>query len=353
MTTMRNRQLLVQTLRRVTEMLAGDRDLERIHAAILDGALAVMGGEAAALVLPDGEEHVRIVRWRNQIGQGTELDRHPCHSSGLIHDIVTGGQRVATALTPLMARYDPEADSLPGLRPVNLVGLPFRTRGEAGGAILVWNALRLERDAGEELDILEILACQAAVAAENFRLYKRLEQLAITDELTQIYNYRFLKSALRKEVKRAQRSERIFTILMVDVDHLKKYNESFGHLSGSNLLRTVASLLYQNCRKGVDVVAKYGGDEFMIILPDTNTPGALAMANRVRVAVEREAFHHVTPGEITITVGVAAYPAHGRTVDELIASADDALYTAKRGGRNRVLVFEPPAGDLARTKPAA
>lgn len=353
MTTRRNRHLLVQTLRRITDMLAGDRDLERIYAAILDGALAVMGAEAAALVLPENGTRERVVRWRSQIGQGTELERFEFVDSGLSRQIVSAGQRVATGLSPTMASFDPEADGLPGLKAVNLVGLPFRMRGESDGALLVWNALRLDRDAEEELDILEVLACQAAVAAENFRLYRRLEQLAITDELTQVYNYRFLKSALRKEVRRAGRSGQIFTVLMVDVDHLKKYNESYGHLCGSNLLRTVASLMFQNCRQGLDIVAKYGGDEFMIILPDTGTPGALTMANRVRQAVERERFLHVAPGDITITVGIAEFPAHGQTVDGLIASADDALYTAKRGGRNRVLVYQPPAADAADSASAA
>lgn len=157
-----------------------------------------------------------------------------------------------------------------------------------------------------------VLASQAAVAAENFRLYKRLEQLAITDELTQVFNYRYLKSALRKEVRQAGRMNQHFSILMVDVDHLKVYNENFGHLCGSSLLRTVASLLYQNCRKDNDVVAKYGGDEFLIILPRTGVIGAMAMANRVRVAVERSGSRTWSPGRSRSRSGSRSSPGTAR-----------------------------------------
>ena len=338
MTTVRNRQLLVETLRRITDMLAGDRDLERIYAGILDCALQVMGGEAACLVVREDDELVRVVRWRTQIGQGTELDKYPYVSGGLMREVMDKHRSVVTNLSRFDAAFDPDSDALPGLKVINLVGVPFSVRGSTPGALLLWNALRLDSETHEELDILVVLASQAAVAAENFRLYKRLEQLAITDELTQVFNYRYLKSALRKEVRQAGRMNQHFSILMVDVDHLKVYNENFGHLCGSSLLRTVASLLYQNCRKDNDVVAKYGGDEFLIILPRTGVIGAMAMANRVRVAVERERFANVEPGQITITVGIAEFPRHGQTVDELIAVADAALYTAKRGGRNRVLV---------------
>jgi len=180
-----------------------------------------------------------------------------------------------------------------------------------------------------------LLAAWLSTALENQRLAERVEKLAITDDLTQVYNYRFLKTALRREMKRAARFRQDLSIIMTDVDNLKYYNDRHGHVRGSFLLREMAGLLAAAVRSW-DLVAKYGGDEFTIILPQTVEEGAMIVAERLRAAIEQHAFPLVQRGEITISLGVACFPADGVSPTHLIAAADRALYRAKREGRNRV-----------------
>jgi diguanylate cyclase (GGDEF)-like protein len=173
------------------------------------------------------------------------------------------------------------------------------------------------------------------------RTFQEVESLSVTDELTRIYNYRFLKAALQREVERAARYGQVFSILMLDVDHLKAYNEVHGHLGGSELLRRMAEILSQSSR-AIDLVAKYGGDEFLLILPQTNTDGAMVMGNRICKAVAKNEFQYCKPGDITVSGGVSSFPQHGASMEALLAAADEALFTAKRGGRNCVIAATRP-----------
>jgi two-component system, cell cycle response regulator len=180
------------------------------------------------------------------------------------------------------------------------------------------------------------------MAIENLRLSESLERLAVTDDLTQVYNYRFLKSALRREIKRAGRFGQQVSIIMLDVDNLKTYNDKHGHLRGSHLLREMAGLLAGQVRS-FDLVAKYGGDEFTAILPQTEREGAQVVAERMRSAIEQHAFPLVGPGVITVSLGIGVFPTDGDDVSSLIQAADRALYQAKRAGRNRVDLGETRA----------
>ena len=188
----------------------------------------------------------------------------------------------------------------------------------------------------EELELLQMLAGVASTAIRNLYTYQRTEALALTDELTRLYNFRFLKAALRREIERASRYGQVFSIIMIDVDHLKRYNDDHGHLGGSELLRQLAAILSQSSR-AIDLVAKYGGDEFMVILPQTRLEGAVTMASRIRSAVASTAFPHCNPGDMTVSVGVASFPQHGDSVETLVGAADRALFQAKRNSRNCVV----------------
>jgi diguanylate cyclase (GGDEF)-like protein len=198
-------------------------------------------------------------------------------------------------------------------------------------------------DAGH-LKILTALANQTAIVLENVELYERLQHEAVTDGLTGVYNYKTLMQTLRTELRRAQRYGHIVTFVMADVDHLKHYNDRFGHLAGSAVLAEVARLLMANCRN-TDVVGKYGGDEFAIILPQTGAEGAFCVADRMRAAIEAHTFENVRAGEITCSFGVAAYPHDGREVHELVCVADRRLFQAKREGKNTIVApVGPPTG---------
>lgn len=211
----------------------------------------------------------------------------------------------------------------------------LRLRDQSPGYLAAFRPRGTPRFDAEHVRLLTLLAAWAAMALENLRLAQNVEKLAVTDDLTQVYNYRFLKSALRREIKRAGRYHQELALLMIDVDNLKTYNDRHGHLRGSFLLREMAGLFAQQVRSW-DLVAKYGGDEFTVILPQTNAAGALTAAERLRAAVAGHAFPLARSGEITVSVGLAAFPVDGQTTSALIEAADRALYVAKQRGRNQV-----------------
>jgi diguanylate cyclase (GGDEF)-like protein len=161
-----------------------------------------------------------------------------------------------------------------------------------------------------------------------------LERLSVTDALTGLYNRRHLMGTLANEVQRSRRLRRTFSVLLADVDHFKQYNDTHGHLGGDAALVKIAEILRQTTR-GVDSVARYGGEEFVVMLIEAPIATAAAVGERLRARVAAEEFG---AGRMTVSVGAAEYPTHGETPEELIASADAAMYQAKGEGRDRVVV---------------
>ena len=161
-----------------------------------------------------------------------------------------------------------------------------------------------------------------------------LERLSVTDALTGLYNRRHLMGTLANEVQRSRRLRRTFSVLLADVDHFKQYNDTHGHLGGDAVLVKIAEILRQTTR-GVDSVARYGGEEFLVMLIEAPIATAAAVGERLRARVAAEEFGG---GRVTVSVGAAEYPTHGETPEELIASADAAMYQAKGEGRDRVVV---------------
>jgi diguanylate cyclase (GGDEF)-like protein len=226
-----------------------------------------------------------------------------------------------------------QEDGCPGVDVRAAVFVPLRLREHVSGYLAAY------RGAGrwktEDVRHATFLAALSTLAFENQRLSESVEKLAVTDDLTQVYNYRFLKTALRREVKRAGRFGQQLSLVMIDVDNLKSYNDRNGHLRGSFLLKEIAGLFVQQTRSW-DLVAKYGGDEFTIILPQTGREGAMVVGERMRAAVASHTFPLTTCGSITISSGVALFPDDAAEASSLIAAADRMLYQAKRNGRNRV-----------------
>lgn len=174
---------------------------------------------------------------------------------------------------------------------------------------------------------------------------ERLERLAVRDELTGLYNYRYLQSRLTEEFKRAERYREPLSCAMLDIDHFKSFNDRYGHDVGDRVLQTVAHRLVEAVRE-VDVLARYGGEEFLLVLPSTHLAGALTVADRVWRTIGQRPFE-IGEGRaepITVSIGVALYPSRGVTSrDALLKAADRALYRAKDDGRNRICVFQDPA----------
>jgi diguanylate cyclase (GGDEF)-like protein len=219
-----------------------------------------------------------------------------------------------------------------------VISAPLISKNSLFGIIIAINDTSRRKFNDDDIHLLTIMANQAAIAFENYLLYKKLEVESITDGLTGVYNFRFLIRSVRIEMKRALRFGTTFSFLMLDVDNLKEYNDANGHLSGSRALKEIAALLLQNCRE-IDLVAKYGGDEFALVLPQTGRAGATSLGRRILRSVRRYAFDGATPGLLTCSIGVAVFPEDARDVEELIERADAALYHAKSMGKNSIVSF--------------
>ncbi|MCH6559510.1 diguanylate cyclase [candidate division KSB1 bacterium] len=172
------------------------------------------------------------------------------------------------------------------------------------------------------------------------RTKEELRQLAITDGLTGLYNYRYFKEQLLQELKRAQRHSLDISVVMIDIDHFKQYNDKNGHPAGDVVLKDIARLLRDNIRN-IDLAARYGGEEFSLILIETDKPSAKIVSEKIRKLVEDYGFAYESSqpdGKLTISTGVATFPEDGEDFDTLVSKADQRLYRAKEAGRNLIFV---------------
>ncbi|HWS55342.1 MAG TPA: sensor domain-containing diguanylate cyclase [Pyrinomonadaceae bacterium] len=184
-----------------------------------------------------------------------------------------------------------------------------------------------------EIMLMRTVSDQVAVAVNHARLFQQTQQQALTDALTGCFNRRFFEIQLERDLHLATRMRQPVSLIMLDIDHFKRVNDTHGHNAGDAALRQIASALREEVR-GVDTAARYGGEEFAIILPQAGLEGALAVAERLRARIEREEMPGV--GCVTASLGVASFPQHASARDLLVTTADRALYQAKRTGRNRV-----------------
>jgi diguanylate cyclase (GGDEF)-like protein len=189
------------------------------------------------------------------------------------------------------------------------------------------------------------LAEQAALALANLRLREALKSQSIVDPLTGLYNRRYLENVLERECRRAVRAKRNLTVLMIDVDHFKQFNDTWGHEGGDVVLRELASLMRTHFR-GDDIACRYGGEEFIVVLAEATMDAAFTRAEELRAGVQRlVAEYRQRPlGSITVSIGIASLPEHGTLPQELIGAADRALYEAKSAGRGKTVCASPPDG---------
>jgi len=218
------------------------------------------------------------------------------------------------------------------------LAVPMIFQGKTMGIL---NAQSPEINAFNERDehVSAILANSAAMALENASLHQQMEQLTISDELTGIFNYRFFKMRLEDEKRRSVRYGQPLSLIMIDIDWFKRFNDNYGHETGNRLLRDLVHVI-SGCVRDVDIVARYGGEEFIVILPQTGQAEAYKIGERIRKSVADTRFEIGPSGEelvkVTVSVGISCYPENGRSENELIESVDQALYRAKGAGKNLV-----------------
>jgi len=184
-----------------------------------------------------------------------------------------------------------------------------------------------------------ILAHQFALALRRLKLYKDIEVLAITDSLTGVCTRRYFMDRFEEEIKRSSVRKCNLAFLMIDADHFKLINDQHGHLAGDQVLKEISNIIQENVRE-IDIVGRFGGEEFCVVLPDTDTEGARFVAERIRKSAEKRLIKaYDSTLRVTLSIGLAIYPSDGKLVDEIIDKADWALYRAKSEGRNCVVAF--------------
>jgi diguanylate cyclase (GGDEF)-like protein len=228
----------------------------------------------------------------------------------------------------------------------SFVSIPLKVKGTVIGVLNLSDKKNQEIFTETEMKMLTIFASHSCTIIERFESLERasqLEELSATDPLTGLYNRRFLEQRIEEELSRSSRQGLELAIMMIDLDHFKDYNDLCGHLAGDKVLQKVAQLLKASARE-MDILTRYGGEEFCIILPSTSQKEALLVAERMRKTIEKERFPKedgLPLGHLTISIGIATFPHAGKLAKGLINSADKALYRAKQQGRNRSIVFDP------------
>jgi len=238
-------------------------------------------------------------------------------------------------------RFFKGVDQKTGFKTKSIIATPLMSRGRLIGVVEIMNKQGEIPFNEKDLELLQILADHAAIAIENARLYERAKRLAITDDLTGLFNSRHCDLFMREALGEAQRQKQPLSIIFIDLDHMKEVDDTYGHLLGGQALKEVADRISALIQLP-DMASRYGGDEYVIILPGKGAEAAAKLAEDIRQAIAAEPFltGHKLSCRITASIGIAAFPRHGSTTDELLSQADKAMYRVKETGKNRIQLAE-------------
>ena len=258
---------------------------------------------------------------------------------GIAGWVAAHGETVVVPDTSKDTRFFSQVDEKTKTETQSIVAVPVKFRDTCLGVIELINCIGPEGFDSRDLKLLEALSDFAAIALENARHVKRIHELTITDDCTTLYNARHMSFILETEIYRSQRYAYEFSLIFIDLDHFKQVNDTQGHLVGSRLLADIGNALKQHCRL-IDFAFRYGGDEFVLLLPQTSKENATNVARRLHRLI-REATWLSEDGlniKLTASMGVASYPVDSRTKEGLLHLADEAMYLAKNTNRDSVAV---------------
>jgi diguanylate cyclase (GGDEF)-like protein len=311
-------------------------------------ALMLTDADAVVALLPQTRTGERLALYAgSEAFARLQSSRQP---SEVIQNLARTGLPLAL---PNLSDLGPAApvDGCPGIEAGPALFTPLKLRQPDPAYFALYRRRGRLAFTGNEIRLMLMLGAWLSTALESLRLTTGTERLAVKDDLTEVYNHHFLKSALQREVRRAGRFGHELSVVMIDIDRLEPYSHENGDLRGSLLLKEVTSVLAKQVRS-FDIMGRHGDDEFMLILPQTGVDGALEVAERMRSVVEQYEFPLVPPGAVTVSLGVAAFPATGAEADDLVAAAGRALKQAKQRGRNRVEAIDGRAPGEGSPKPA-
>ncbi|DAA83157.1 MAG TPA: hypothetical protein DCS44_06515 [Cyanobacteria bacterium UBA10660] len=344
------------TLQHIWEMMNSSTPLENVMEAIVNSTQGELGYMHCAIIhkcVDEDGEYLQILaqsndglidRLNNIIGSpGIQTRKLNYDGESVFADSMRQRKIIQTrsidlALKSVLPDLDAETvKKVISNQPVkSVIIIPLITQNKEFGWFCVFSAR--EELAGTEMDFLGLFAKQIEMAITIADLFQAVRDQAVTDALTGLYNRRYFEEALEKEVQRAKRQQQPFSIIGIDLDFLKKINDTHGHFYGDLAIKTIADVLKANARS-VDVPARIGGEEFDVLLPGISSDGAMIAAERIRSAIEKTEID--TIGHITGSLGVATYFEHTDNVEELLELTDQAMYTSKREGRNRVTLAKP------------
>jgi two-component system cell cycle response regulator len=315
--------------------------LDQVYDAAIAGARSVCDFDFAAIATYDAARgthtiHRAVGEWAERLG-GTS---HSDPSS--IVSMVVKNKLALPAAGEWRERDVPVFSAPMRIRGDSLLVVPLLVKDEVIGTFTV-AAKRGGAFPVDRREMLGVIANQVAISLQNARMYQIVEEQATTDGLTGLVNHRTFQERFAAMLGRAERHNFPVSLILTDIDHFKKINDSYGHPTGDEVLRRVAAILNASARK-IDIVARYGGEEFAIVLESTDRIGARNLAERIRGEIEQQSFQSAKgPFSATLSLGVASFPEDATQKAEIIARADQSLYAAKHGGRNRTVCYADTA----------
>ena len=329
----RRRADIMSALRATITDITSELDLTTLFQSILEravGLLAATGGELA--LYDETENTITIAVCHNMDKDYTNRNLEP--GRGAIGKVIENGNPV---IIDDYSNWDGHFDSRPWH---SVIVVPLKARDRTLGAIALADATEHRRFNEADLQLISLFAQQAAIAIDNVQLFENVQELAEIDELTQTNNRRQLFALGKREFDRARRYVQPLSVIMLDIDNFKKVNDSFGHAIGDEVLRNLTQFCIRNIRE-VDILGRYGGEEFVIVIPNTDFIRGYELAERLCHFVEHNPIStKVGQIPITISLGVAEITSDTPNLAALIDQADTAMYNAKKDGKNRVKVFK-------------
>jgi diguanylate cyclase (GGDEF)-like protein len=321
----------------VGKALFSTLDLQKILQTIMEKISDLLQPDTWSLLMID--ENSQELYFEIAIGAGAEKlrDARLKIGEGVAGWVAQHGEPVLIENAAADPRFTRKIDDLTHTETHSIVCVPIKAHGNVLGVIELVNAFGKPSFGNDDIPILKSLADYAAIALENARYVQRIHELTITDDCTALYNARHLNFVLDTEIYRSNRYGYEFSVIFIDLDHFKQVNDIHGHLVGSKLLWMIGDSIKGHLRM-IDYAFRYGGDEFVVLLPQTSKENALMVVRRVRELLVNHVYFAEEKLNITVTAsfGVASFPIDGRTRKELLRKADEAMYLVKNTSRNNI-----------------